>query len=109
MGRDPLDTGGTSVDSNVSTPLILNEEKLDMADLPGQQSAGCLVLTGCPVLETKMRKSETMTSVTGRGAVGSQLLSQPLAFTNISVLSEADSPWAGEGLERKETMQSRSN
>ena len=50
-----------------------------------------------------MHKSEAMTSVTGRDAVGSQLLSQPLAFTNISVLSEADSPWAGEGLERKET------
>ena len=47
--RAPLDTGGTSIVSNVSTPLILNEEKLDMTDLPGQQSVGDLVVS-CRVL-----------------------------------------------------------
>ena len=69
MGRDPpywgetpLDTGGTSVDDNVSKPLILNEEKLNIADMPGQQSVGC------PVLGTELHESEaelSVTSVTG--------------------------------------------
>ena len=44
MGRDPLDTGGTSIDCNAGTPLILNEEKLNIADLHGQPSVGCPVL-----------------------------------------------------------------
>ena len=58
----PLDTSGTSIDCNVSTPLILNEKKLNIADLPGQQSVGC------PVLGTKLHESEaelSVSSVTG--------------------------------------------
>ena len=64
----PFDTGGTSIDSNVSTPLILKEEKLNIADLPGQPSVGCLVLTGCPDVGTELHESEaelSVTSVTG--------------------------------------------
>ena len=92
--------GGTSIDCNVNTPLILNEEKLNMADLHGQPS------DSCPVLKTNLNESEAVTSVTGGDAVGnvnSQLPSQPLAFTNISVLSEANLPGADKELERRET------
>ena len=99
----PLDTGGTSIDSNVSTPLILNEEKLNSADLPGQPSVGC------PVLETELHESEaelSVTSVTGGDAVSdssSQLPSQLLTITNTNILSEANSPGGEESSERIET------
>ena len=46
----------------MSTPLILNEKKLNIADFPGQQSVGC------PVLGTGLHESEaelSVTSVTG--------------------------------------------
>ena len=98
--RPPLDTGGTSVDSNMSKPLILNEEMLDIADLPGQPSVGCFVLTGCPDEGTELHESEaelSVTSVTGGDAVGdsnSQLPSQHLAFINTNIYSEANSPGA---------------
>ena len=84
----------------MNTPLILNEEKLDIADLPGQQSVGCLVLTGCPDVGTELQESEaglSVTSVTGGDAVGdsySQLPSQHLALINTNTLSEANSPGA---------------
>ena len=68
IARDPLDTGGTSIDCNVSTPLVCNEEKLNIADLPGQSSVGCLFLTSCPVLGTELHESEaglSVMSVTG--------------------------------------------
>ena len=57
----------------MSTPLILNEEKLNIADMPGQPSVGCLVLTGCPVVRTELHESEaelSVTSVPGGDAVG---------------------------------------
>ena len=72
----------------MSTPLILNEEKLNIADLPGQPSVGC------PVLETELHESEaelSVTSVTGGDAVSdsnSQLPSQHLAFINTNIQSE---------------------
>ena len=76
----------------MSKPLILNEEKLDIADLLGQSSVGCLVLTGCPVEGTELHESEavtSVTSVTGGDAVGdsnSQLPYQLLAFINTNTL-----------------------
>ena len=103
MVRDPLDTGGTSIDCNVSTSLILNEEKLNTADLPGQPSVGC------SVLETELYESEaglSVTSVTGGDAVSdsnSQLPSQHLAFINTNILSEANSTGARESIEHIET------
>ena len=42
----------------MSTPLILNEEKLNIADLPGQPSVDG------PVLETELHESAAVTSVT---------------------------------------------
>ena len=75
----------------MSTPLILNEEKLNIADLPGQPSVGC------SVLETELHDSEagwSVTSVTSR-----ELPSQHLAFININILSEANSP-GGKGMYR---------
>ena len=86
----------------MSTPLILNEEKLNIADLPGQPSVGCYVL------ETELHESEaglSVTSVTGGDAVSdsnSQLPSQHLAFINTNILSEANSPRARESIERIE-------
>ena len=84
MRRAPLveegvsfDAGGTSVDSNVSTPLKLNEEKLDMADLPdmtdlpGQLSVGDLVVS-CPVVRTELNENEAELSVIGGDAVQSK-------------------------------------
>ena len=82
--------------------MILNEEKLNIADLPGQPSVGC------PVLETELHESEaelSVTSVTGGDAVsdsGSQLPSQHWAFINTNILSETNSPGAG-SIERIET------
>ena len=99
----PLDTGGTSIDCNASTLLILNEEKLNIAYLPGQPSVGC------PILGTELHESEaelSVTSVTGGGAVSdsnSQLPSQHLAFTNTNILLEANSPGAEESNERIES------
>ena len=83
----------------MSAALILNEEKLNIADLPGQQSVGC------PVLGTKLHESEAelpVTSVTGGNGVGdsnSQLPSQHLAFINTNILSEAYSPEARESID----------
>ena len=108
-GPFPLDAGGTSIDFNVSTPLVRNEERLNIADLPGQLSVGCLSLTGCPVLGTELHESEagiSVTSVTGGDAVSdssSQLPSHHLAFKNTNILSEANSPGARESIERIET------
>ena len=105
----PPETGDTSIDCNVSTPLILNEEKLNIADLPGQPSVGCLFLTGCPVLGTELHESEagfSVTSVTGGDAVSdssSKLPAQHLAFINTNILSQANSPGARESIERIET------
>ena len=96
----PLDTDGTSIDCNVSTPLILNEEKLNIAYLPGQPSVGC------PVLGTEFHKSEaglSVTSVTVGDAVSdssSQLPFQHLVFINTNILSQANSPGARESIER---------
>ena len=89
----------------MSAALILNEEKLNIADFPGQPSVGCLVLTGCPDVGTELHESEaelSVTSVTGRDAVGdynSQLPSQHLAFINTNNLSEANSPEARESID----------
>ena len=83
----------------MSTPLILNEQKLNIADLPGQQSVDC------PVLGTELHESEaelSVTSETGGDAVGdsnSQLPSQHLAFINTNILSEANSPEARESID----------
>ena len=105
-GRDPLDTCGTSIDCDVSTPLIRNEEKLNIlniTDLPGQPSVGC------PVLRTALDESEagfSVTSVTVGDAVSdssSQLPFQHLAFINTNILSETNSPGARESIERIET------
>ena len=62
--RLPPDKGGTFIDSNVSTPLKLNDEKLDMADLPGQLSVGDLVMS-CPVVRTELNENEAELSVIG--------------------------------------------
>ena len=68
--------------------MILNEEKLNIADLLGQPSVGC------PVLGTELHESEaelSVTSVTGGDAVSdssSQLPSHHLAFINTNILSE---------------------
>ena len=94
MRRVPLDTGGTSIDSNVSTPLKLNEEKLEMADLPGQLSVGDLVVS-CPVVRTELNENEAELSVIGGDAVqsksvgdfDSQLPSQHEALINTSTRS----------------------
>ena len=75
MGRDPLNfeetplhTGGTAINCNASAQLIGYEEKLNIADFPGQLSAGCLVLTGCPVSGTGSHESEAVLSVTSVAA-----------------------------------------
>ena len=87
----------------MSTPLILNEKKLNIAHFPAQQSVSC------PVLETELHESEaglSVTSVTGGDAVGdsnSQLPSQHLAFINTNIQSEANSPGAEESNERIES------
>ena len=88
----------------MGTPSILNEEKVDMADLRGQQSVGCLVLS-CPVVRTELQEGEaelSVASVIGGDAVqsksvgdsDSQLPSQHLALINTSTRSEANSPRA---------------
>ena len=83
----------------MSTPLILNEKKLNIADFPEQQSVGC------PVLGTELQESEaelSVTSVTGRNAASdynSQLQSQHLAFINTNILSEANLPEAMESID----------
>ena len=83
--------------------MILNEEKLNIADLPEQPSVGC------HVLGTELHESEaglSVTSVTGGDAVSdssSQLPSQHLAFINTNILSEANSPGAEESSGRIET------
>ena len=85
----------------MSTPLILNEEKLDMADLPGQQSVADLVVS-CPVVRTELNENDAELSVIGGDAVqsksvgdfGSQFRSQHEALINTSTRSEAKSPRA---------------
>ena len=83
--------------------MILNEKKLNIADLPGQQSVSC------PVLGTELHESEaglSVTSVIAGDAVSdssSQLPSQHLALINTNILSEANSPGARESSERIES------
>ena len=45
----------------MSTSLILNEKKLEMTDLPGQQSVGDLVMS-CPVVRTELNENEAVVS-----------------------------------------------
>ena len=83
----------------MSTPLTHNEKKLNIADLPGQQS------DGCPVLGTELHEIEaelSVTSVTGGDAVGdsnSKLPSQHLAFINTNIISEANLAEARESID----------
>ena len=108
-GPFPLDTGGTSIDFNVSTPLVRNEERLNIADLPGKLSVGCLSLTGCPVLVTELHESEagiSVTSVTGETQLATLAAnSRPNIWHSKipNILSEANSPGARESIERIET------
>ena len=76
-----------------------------MADLPGQQSIGCVVLAGCPVVRTELNENEaelSVTSVIRRDAVQSksvgdsesQLPSQHVTLINASTRSQVKSPRA---------------
>ena len=67
----------------MSTPLILNEEKLDMADLPVQQSVGDLA-GSCPVVGTELNENEAELSVIGETQFN---LNQLATYTANSLLN----------------------